>query len=502
MRKFTTNASKNPLLKPNPNPNPNPISNPNTGSVRQPYDSSGGFRFRQIDHHTSSAPAPTSSPNRKAMGLIEPRVSSQGYVTFNVGSFSRKELKELKMRLRSELEQVRALMSRIESGSCHSLPKGAEKNPKANLKNYQESELVAGKGKKKKKKDVMSVVAVDSKGTKRSNPFGGVMADPKRPAIDPISEKLVASMLKRCGQILTKLMKHKFGWVFNAPVDVDGLKLHDYHQIVKNPMDLGTVKSKLEKDLYPSPLDFASDVRLAFNNALLYNPKGSDVNFMAEQLLLQFNQMFNPAYKKFEDERRRVLGFGDPNVAPENARREIDTMVAVKKPDLVRSKPTFPDPPPLPPVHYTQALTKPSVPAPAPSPVSKPPLVNSRPVKLPKPKAKDPNKRQMTYEEKAKLGANLQNLPTEKMVQLLHILKKRNGQCHLSQDGEEIELDIEAVDTETLWELDRFVGNYKKMVSKIKRQALMQAQNPAPQNTDRNTVKQLPLLVLLENLVF
>ena len=43
----------------------------------------------------------------------------------------------------------------------------------------------------------------------------------------------------------------------------------------------------------------------------------------------------------------------------------------------------------------------------------------------------------------------------------------------LKLDGDEIELDIEVVDVETLWELDRLVTNFKKMVSKIKRQALM-----------------------------
>ncbi|GJS39764.1 bromodomain, NET domain protein [Tanacetum coccineum] len=54
---------------------------------------------------------------------------------------------------------------------------------------------------------------------------------------------------------------------------------------------------------------------------------------------------------------------------------------------------------------------------------------------------------------------------------LLTIIRKRNDQ--LAQEGDEIELDIEALDTETLWELDRFVTNWKKFVSKTKRQALM-----------------------------
>ncbi|CAN7098105.1 unnamed protein product [Brassica rapa subsp. narinosa] len=78
----------------------------------------------------------------------------------------------------------------------------------------------------------------------------------------------------------------------------------------------------------------------------------------------------------------------------------------------------------------------------------------------------------MTMEEKAKLGVNLQELPPEKLGQLIQILKKRT--TNLSQDGDEIELDIEELDNETLWELDRFVTNYKNMASKIKRQGFIQ----------------------------
>ncbi|XLT51681.1 hypothetical protein HN873_044285 [Arachis hypogaea] len=41
------------------------------------------------------------------------------------------------------------------------------------------------------------------------------------------------------------------------------------------------------------------------------------------------------------------------------------------------------------------------------------------------------------------------SLPPEKMEQVIHIIRKRNG--NLKQDGDEIELDIEAVDTGILW---------------------------------------------------
>ncbi|KAJ0654566.1 putative NET domain-containing protein [Helianthus annuus] len=65
----------------------------------------------------------------------------------------------------------------------------------------------------------------------------------------------------------------------------------------------------------------------------------------------------------------------------------------------------------------------------------------------------------------------LQSMPPEKMPQLLQITRKMNDQ--LAQEGDEIELDIEVLDTETLWELDWLVTNRKKHVSKTKRQALL-----------------------------
>jgi hypothetical protein len=110
-------------------------------------------------------------------------------------------------------------------------------------------------------------------------------------------------------------------------------------------------------------------------------------------------------------------------------------------------------------------------------------------LKQPKPKARDPNKREMNVEEKHKLGLGLQILPPEKMEQVVQIIRKRNG--HLEQDGDEIELDMEAVDTETLWELDRLVTNWKKMVSKIKRQALMDNNNNDVPSNKGNGVKTL-----------
>ncbi|KAK1582226.1 hypothetical protein Q3G72_012995 [Acer saccharum] len=67
----------------------------------------------------------------------------------------------------------------------------------------------------------------------------------------------------------------------------------------------------------------------------------------------------------------------------------------------------------------------------------------------PKPKAKDPNKREMSMEEKHKLTINgLQSLPPKEIGHVVDILRKRNG--NLQQDNDGFEVDIDSLVTETL----------------------------------------------------
>lgn len=51
----------------------------------------------------------------------------------------------------------------------------------------------------------------------------------------------------------------------------------DYFQIVKRPMDMGTIKKKLENGLYSSGKECIQDYRQMFNNCYLYN-KPTDVS--------------------------------------------------------------------------------------------------------------------------------------------------------------------------------------------------------------------------------
>lgn len=52
----------------------------------------------------------------------------------------------------------------------------------------------------------------------------------------------------------------------------------DYFTIIKKPMDLSTIKRKLDTGQYAEPWQFVDDVWLMFENAWLYNRKSSKVH--------------------------------------------------------------------------------------------------------------------------------------------------------------------------------------------------------------------------------
>ncbi|GKD35938.1 transcription factor GTE4-like protein [Tanacetum coccineum] len=132
------------------------------------------------------------------------------------------------------------------------------------------------------------------------------------------------------------------------------------------PLEVGTIKSRLAQNFYKVPTEFAEDVRLTFNNAMSYNPKGHEVYVMAEQLL-----------NIFEDTKG-----SQSTVLPRPA-----TIVPFRRTHVPK-----------------------------------------------KSKAREPNKRDMTYEEKQKLSLNLQNLSSNHRDGVVQIIKKNNT---LSQNDEE-----------------------------------------------------------------
>lgn len=85
------------------------------------------------------------------------------------------------------------------------------------------------------------------------------------------SQRLGAPMDWRmeCRELLELLWQCDDSSPFREPVDV--IEHPDYHQIIDTPMDLLTIKEDLLGGNYESPMDFAKDVRLIFQNSKNYN---------------------------------------------------------------------------------------------------------------------------------------------------------------------------------------------------------------------------------------
>ncbi|TDH73274.1 hypothetical protein CCR75_008140 [Bremia lactucae] len=98
-----------------------------------------------------------------------------------------------------------------------------------------------------------------------------------------------ANLKKKLEAMLKGMMEHKFGWVFNTPVDPVALNIPNYFKIIRKPMDLGTVKKKLEVGAYKHLEEFAYDVRTTFQNAMQYNSEDQDVYSLAKDMLADFN---------------------------------------------------------------------------------------------------------------------------------------------------------------------------------------------------------------------
>jgi len=89
--------------------------------------------------------------------------------------------------------------------------------------------------------------------------------------------------------VLQKLLADKRSLFFRQPVDPIRDNAPDYLSIVHRPMDLSTIRAKLDSGLYSARKEFETDVRLLISNCYLYNPVGSPVRKSGEAFEKYFN---------------------------------------------------------------------------------------------------------------------------------------------------------------------------------------------------------------------
>jgi len=119
----------------------------------------------------------------------------------------------------------------------------------------------------------------------------------------------LSESLKACNEILKELFSKghaAYAWPFYKPVDTTLPELYDYRKVIKTPMDLGTIRDKLDRRGYSNSLEFANDMRLICTNCYKYNPPDHDVVAMARKL----QDVFEMRFAKIPDDNPPLGGAG------------------------------------------------------------------------------------------------------------------------------------------------------------------------------------------------
>ena len=115
------------------------------------------------------------------------------------------------------------------------------------------------------------------------------------PAKRARSDEFHMLTLRQCHGLLKPLFKMQDAHYFTVPVDWQTLNLPDYPSIVKSPMDLGTIRGRLEDGAYVSVDDLVRDVRLVFHNCRLYNPAHMPVGLAGAKVSATFESALEAA---------------------------------------------------------------------------------------------------------------------------------------------------------------------------------------------------------------
>jgi len=97
-------------------------------------------------------------------------------------------------------------------------------------------------------------------------------------------------------ELVDRIMRNRHSWAFNQPV-TDAEAPH-YHDIIKHPMDLGTIKTNLNSNTYKTVNEFISDVHLVWANAHTYNDAESPFYKYASELSELFENGLKKDYNK------------------------------------------------------------------------------------------------------------------------------------------------------------------------------------------------------------
>lgn len=255
---------------------------------------------------------------------------------------------------------------------------------------------------------------------------------------------------KKCYRILSMMMKHDYAKPFLVHVDPVKLGIPDYLQVIKNPMDLGTIKKQLRDGTITDFEEFVAKVRLTFKNAQIFNPPSNLIHKWADALTKVFERKLTTI------DRAQVAEMKKEH---EKAKKVQQMFVIAQEREKAKAKKREP--------HKSKDISNPYLAIPSAK------RRKGNPVQKPFTKKQIVAPEVFDEEEKENLRLMISDLPGEKLGGLLEILD-------VNATGEHVELDLDQVSSTQLRDLYLY----------CKETLGWNARRPAKQQSRRNVLEE------------
>lgn len=260
-----------------------------------------------------------------------------------------------------------------------------------------------------------------------------------------IDNKPMSEEMRRCFDILVYMMANPNAEPFLEPVDWQALGLPTYPTIVKNPMDLGTIKHRLLNGQIPNPSKFADLMRLVWKNSMKFNEAGSVIHILSQSLLDEFEGNFDlvkiETPKAFSQFSQMQVDYPVAPAVVSNDYSELEATIASLEEKIKQTQNEINE---LKATQQAQAEEKAALSL----PVNR--ITTIRCIQPRKP---------LTYQEKEDLCRRITELDETSIPGLLEVIS-------VSNSGSEVEVDIENLDDATLLRVQAYLEQVSLRKSK------------------------------------
>ncbi|KAJ3872123.1 hypothetical protein F5051DRAFT_445486 [Lentinula edodes] len=253
--------------------------------------------------------------------------------------------------------------------------------------------------------------------------------------------------LKYCSKILSDLHKKQYYTIANPfyqPVDWMKLEIPSYPKIIKRPMDMSTMRRKLDAHEYRTASSFWDDFKLMIRNCFTFNPAGTPVNQAGQELQRVFDEKWKnlPPEPMSEDEEEEEEEDSEEERARTIAMMESQIETIRGTISQLKSKPK----------DKKKKVKQEKAPVPSTSKTShpKPPKQPTTSKKKGKKAVTDDDV--LSFEQKKELSDTIEKkldpAKLERVIQIIH-----EGVPEIRDSTEEIELEIDMLPTAVLTRL-------------------------------------------------